>query len=42
MSDGMSELGQKQPNSSAGFQRVLWVVVVAGALAGLFVYGWPA
>ena len=33
----MSEPGQPRPD--AGFRRVLGVVVVAGALAGLFVFG---
>ena len=33
----MSEPGQPRPN--AGFRRVLGVVIVAGALAGLFVFG---
>lgn len=33
----MSEPGQPRPN--AGFRRVLGVVVVTGALAGLFVFG---
>ena len=36
----MSDLGQpKQPKPNAGFRRVLGVVVVVGALAGLFVFG---
>ena len=33
----MSEMEQPKPN--AGFRRVLGVVVIAGALAGLFVFG---
>ena len=35
----MSQIEQKQPNPSAGLRRVLGVVIVAGALAGLFVFG---
>lgn len=35
----MSQIGQEHPRPNTGFRRVLGVVVVAGALAGLFVFG---
>ena len=35
----MSQRGQEHPRPNTGFRRVLGVVVVAGALAGLFVFG---